>query len=203
MENWRKFISESAKPTKTIPQAIEDAGGAIDMELLSQETGISPEALRVQMEEDEDYDIHLDGDIVGLKGLKKEGSNFFDNMRAKKKRCGDRKTGDCAEDRPTDKQWDKITAENDETLEEKKKKKKKPCKPTKGKARAKRVDGKCVSYGQKGERAGGGKRVRPGTAAADRYCARSAGIPKCKNPPCANTLSRRAWKCRGKKSVAE
>ena len=32
---------------------------------------------------------------------------------------------------------------------------------------------------------------------------RSAGIKKCKNPPCANTLSRRKWKCRGKKSMAE
>ena len=41
-----------------------------------------------------------------------EGSNFFDNMRAKQQRCkGKPKTGDCAEDRPTSKQWKKITAE--------------------------------------------------------------------------------------------
>ena len=39
-------------------------------------------------------------------------SNFFANMRAKRKKCkGKPKTGDCAEDRPTDKQWKKITTE--------------------------------------------------------------------------------------------
>jgi len=45
-------------------------------------------------------------------------SNFFANMRAKQKRCkGKPKTGDCAEDRPTKKQWKKITAEDlDEDL---------------------------------------------------------------------------------------
>ena len=41
-----------------------------------------------------------------------EESNFFDNMRAKQKRCkGKPKTGDCAEDRPTKKAWKKITKE--------------------------------------------------------------------------------------------
>ena len=39
-------------------------------------------------------------------------SNFFDNMRKKKERCkGKPKTGDCAEDRPTKKQWKDITSE--------------------------------------------------------------------------------------------
>ena len=79
--------------------------------------------------------------------------------------------------------------------------KKKPCKPSKGKRFAKRVDGKCRSYGQAGQAKGGGDRIRPGTKKADAYCARSAGIKKCKNPPCANTLSRKKWKCRGKKSM--
>jgi len=78
----------------------------------------------------------------------------------------------------------------------------KPCKPSKGKRFAKRVDGKCRSFGQAGQAKGGGDRIRPGTAKGDAYCARSAGIKKCKNPPCANTLSRKKWKCRGKKSVA-
>ncbi len=82
-------------------------------------------------------------------------------------------------------------------------KKKKPCKPSKGKRFAKRVDGKCRSYGQKGQAKGGGDRIRPGTAKGDAYCARSAKIKKCKNPPCANALSRKKWKCRGSKSVAE
>ena len=75
---------------------------------------------------------------------------------------------------------------------EEKKKKKKACKPSKGKRFAKRVDGKCRSFGQEGPRTGGGDRIRPGTADGDAYCARSAGIKKCKNPPCANKLSRKS-----------
>jgi|TARA_R110002126_G_scaffold1579_8_gene9285 hypothetical protein len=82
------------------------------------------------------------------------------------------------------------------------KKKKKACKPSKGKRFAKRVDGKCRSFGQKGQAKGGGDRIRPGTKKGDAYCARSAKIKKCKNPPCANALSRKKWKCRGSKSVA-
>jgi hypothetical protein len=79
--------------------------------------------------------------------------------------------------------------------------KKKPCKPSKGKRFAKRVNGKCRSYGQKGQAKGGGDRIRPGTKKGDAYCARSAKIKKCKNPPCANDLSRKKWKCRGSKSM--
>jgi len=88
--------------------------------------------------------------------------------------------------------WDKL----DE-------KKKKPCKPSKGKRFAKRVDGKCRSFGQSGQAKGGGDRIRPGTKKGDAYCARSAKIKKCKNPPCANDLSRKKWKCRGSKSMKE
>tara|TARA_A100001515_G_scaffold144976_1_gene151098 strand:- start:143 stop:1477 length:1335 start_codon:yes stop_codon:yes gene_type:complete len=87
-----------------------------------------------------------------------------------------------------------------EVLEEKKKK---PCKPSKGKRFAKRVNGKCRSFGQKGQAKGGGDRIRPGTKKGDAYCARSAKIKKCKNPPCANDLSRKKWKCRGSKSMRE
>jgi hypothetical protein len=90
-------------------------------------------------------------------------------------------------------------------LKEKKKKKKKPAK---GKRFVKIVKGKGgrtrkVSYGQAGKAKKGGDRIRPGTKKGDAYCARSAKIKKCKNPPCANTLSRKKWKCRGSKSVAE
>ena len=81
--------------------------------------------------------------------------------------------------------------------------KKKACNPSKGKRFAKRVDGKCRSFGQAGQAKGGGDRIRPGTKKGDAYCARSAGIKKCKNPPCANTLCRKKWKCRGKKSMKE
>ena len=90
-----------------------------------------------------------------------------------------------------------------EKKKKKKKKKKKACKPSKGKGFAKRVNGKCRSYGQKGKAKDGGDRIRPGTAKGHAYCARSAKIKKCKNPPCANTLSRKKWKCRGSRSVAE
>ena len=58
-----------------------------------------------------------------------------------------------------------------------------------------------VSYGQAGKAKEGGDRIRPSSKKADAYCARSAGIKKCKKPPCANALSRKKWKCRGKKSM--
>ena len=83
-------------------------------------------------------------------------------------------------------------------LEEKKGK----CTPSKGKRFAKRVNGKCRSYGQAGKAKKGGDRIRPGTAKGNAYCARSAKIKKCKNPPCANALSRKKWKCQGSRSVA-
>ena len=94
-----------------------------------------------------------------------------------------------------------VKEEFDAVLDEKKKKK--PCKPSKGKRFAKRVNGKCRSYGQAGKAKGGGDRIRPGTKKGDAYCARSAKIKKCKNPPCANDLSRKKWKCRGSKSMKE
>jgi len=83
-----------------------------------------------------------------------------------------------------------------------------PLKPAKGKARAKRTaSGKKVSYGQAGKAKGGGRRVKPGTAKGDGYCARSFGIKqglskKKKNDPnTPNNLSRKRWKCKGKKST--
>jgi hypothetical protein len=100
--------------------------------------------------------------------------------------------------RADDKEIDVV---KEEEMEEAKKKK--PCKPSKGKRFAKRVNGKCRSFGQKGQAKGGGDRIRPGTKKGDAYCARSAKIKKCKNPPCANDLSRKKWKCRGSKSMRE
>lgn len=79
-------------------------------------------------------------------------------------------------------------------------------KPAKGKAKVKiTATGKRVSYGQAGKAKGGGPRVRPGTKKGDSYCARSAGQMK-KNPKAARNpnsplrLSRKRWKCAGKKS---
>ena len=82
-------------------------------------------------------------------------------------------------------------------------KKKKPCKKAKGKRYVKRVNGRCRSFGQAGKAKDGGDRIRPGTKKGDAYCARSVKIKKCKNPPCANALSRKKWKCRGSKSMKE
>ena len=82
-------------------------------------------------------------------------------------------------------------------------------KPSKGKRFAKKVKNprtgrtRTVSYGQAGKAKKGGDRIRPGTKKGDAYCARSAKIKKCKNPPCANTLSRKKWKCQGSRSVVE
>ena len=102
------------------------------------------------------------------------------------------------------KNWGNKSKKNEELNEEEMEEaKKKPCKPSKGKRFAKRVDGKCRSFGQKGQAKGGGDRIRPGTKKGDAYCARSAKIKKCKNPPCANALSRKKWKCRGSKSMKE
>jgi|TARA_R100000458_G_scaffold50966_1_gene51425 hypothetical protein len=86
-------------------------------------------------------------------------------------------------------------------------------KPRKGKAKVKTFKDKKtgrkrkVSYGQAGKAKGGGPRVKPGTKKGDSYCARSYGIkkrlPKKKqnDPNTPNNLSRKRWKCRGKKSM--
>jgi hypothetical protein len=140
-------------------------------------------------------------------GKKKPG--LWANIAAKKKRIksgsGEKKAKPGDKDYPKTLDIDEdlnaiIDEEIQAVLDEKAKK---PCKPSKGKRFAKRVDGKCRSFGQKGQAKGGGDRIRPGTAKGDAYCARSAKIKKCKNPPCANALSRKKWKCRGSKSMKE
>jgi hypothetical protein len=79
-------------------------------------------------------------------------------------------------------------------------------KPAPGKARAKKVGDRTVSYGQAGPAKDGGPRVRPGTDKGDAYCARSAGQMKdhpkaAKDPNSPLRLSRARWKCEGKRSV--
>ena len=99
--------------------------------------------------------------------------------------------------------------EEDEVLDEKKKKKrnKKACKPSKGKKFARRVKGRCVSYGQAGKAKGGGARIKPGTGKGNAYCARSYGDMKSHGKDCSGKdrgtplcLSRQKWKCSGKYS---
>tara|TARA_Y100000593_G_scaffold86819_1_gene166294 strand:+ start:1901 stop:2365 length:465 start_codon:yes stop_codon:yes gene_type:complete len=140
-------------------------------------------------------------------GKKKPG--LWVNIAAKEKRIkagsGEKKAKPGDKDYPEtldiDEDVDAIIDEEIEAVLDEKKKK--PCKPSKGKRFAKRVNGKCRSYGQAGKAKGGGDRIRPGTKKGDAYCARSAKIKKCKNPPCANDLSRKKWKCRGSKSMKE
>ena len=146
---------------------------------------------------------------------RKEGSKRdYPACRPSPSKCGDKGRGSSWGKKSakneafelTQEQLDIIVMEEYNAILEKKKKKKKkkkPCKPSKGKRFAKRVDGKCRSYGQAGQAKGGGDRIRPGTKKGDAYCARSAKIKKCKNPPCANDLSRKKWKCRGSKSMKE
>lgn len=64
-----------------------------------------------------------------------------------------------------------------------------------------------VSYGQAGKAADGGDRIRPGTKKGSSYCARSYGIKKRlskdkqNDPNTPNNLSRKKWRCSGKKSM--
>ena len=82
-------------------------------------------------------------------------------------------------------------------------------KPAAGKASVKVVKNavtgrtRKVSYGQAGKAKDGGKRIRPGTAKGDAYCARSAKIEGDwkSDPNSPNNLSRKKWKCRGSKSM--
>ena len=130
--------------------------------------------------------------------LEKERPGLWANIRAK--RASGRpmaKKGSKAY-KTAKKAGDKINKEVDEAK----------TKPAKGKRFAKKVKGKggrtrTVSYGQAGKAKKGGDRIRPGTKKGHAYCARSAKIKKCKNPPCANTLSRKKWKCQGSRSVPE
>ncbi len=96
--------------------------------------------------------------------------------------------------------------DEDEELYEAKKKKK-GCKPSKGKKFARRVKGRCVSYGQAGKAKGGGARIKPGTGKGNAYCARSYGDMKSHGKDCSGKdrgtplcLSRQKWKCSGKYS---
>jgi hypothetical protein len=82
-------------------------------------------------------------------------------------------------------------------------------KPAAGKASVKVVKNavtgrtRKVSYGQAGKAKDGGKRIRPGTAKGDSYCARSAKIKGDwkSDPNSPNNLSRKRWKCKGSKSM--
>ena len=201
MENWRKFVNEEkskglwanihAKRKRGEPPA---KPGDEDY----------PETLEIEESEENKKEIDCDdmikrcADLDRLLGL-------YDQMTPKQQKKVDTLAACCnakAADAEALQHEPDHETEIEPLDEKKKRKKKKACKPSKGKRFAKRVKGKCRSFGQKGKAKDGGDRIRPGTKKGDAYCARSFKIKKCKNPPCANALSRKKWKCRGKKSVA-
>lgn len=157
---------------------------------------IKEDSLEEEVTPDEEEELEkIKDELKGASKMHKSQSDRIKKITANegKKNCG------CGQD-PCKTYGIQEQVVNEEELEEKKKK---PCKPSKGKRFAKRVNGKCRSFGQKGKAKDGGDRIRPGTKKGDAYCARSAKIKKCKNPPCANDLSRKKWKCRGSKSMKE
>ena len=157
------------------------------------------------LHEDEDYCPYCTTKLKEIvkksvnKLMEKEKPGLWANIRAKRKSGKPMAKKGSKAYKTAKKAGDKINKEVDEvSINEKKGK----CKPSKGKRFAKRVSGKCRSFGQKGKAKKGGDRIRPGTKKGNAYCARSAKIKKCKNPPCANALSRKKWKCQGSRSVA-
>ena len=171
-------------------KVLKDEGGASGMDPFIKAIGDGMEdEIKKTLDAMPDVGQHRDDDYI------LDDSKEIDIVKEQKKNCG------CGQD-PCKTYGIQEQVVNEEELEEKKKKKK-ACKPSKGKRFAKRVNGKCRSFGQKGQAKGGGDRIRPGTKKGDAYCARSAKIKKCKNPPCANDLSRKKWKCRGSKSMRE
>tara|TARA_R110000787_G_scaffold76800_6_gene169191 strand:+ start:507 stop:1106 length:600 start_codon:yes stop_codon:yes gene_type:complete len=195
LENWRLFAESHTKEheeeLKTIVGELEKAS---EMH--------AGQAKRIQQMLDETDDDKLKEELEEKKNKagKEQGADgkaCWDGYKYAGTEGGKDKCVPMEEEQDLD---SIIDEEIQTVLDEKAKK---PCKPSKGKRFAKRVDGKCRSFGQKGQAKGGGDRIRPGTKKGDAYCARSAKIKKCKNPPCANALSRKKWKCRGSKSVAE
>ena len=138
-------------------------------------------------------------------GMKKKGGKTVPNCVPKNE--GSSWDGSASKDpgmwdgKPSEKQRNKPFPAMGEEVDEAK------TKPAKGKRFAKKVKNpktgrtRTVSYGQSGKAKKGGDRIRPGTKKGHAYCARSAKIKKCKNPPCANALSRKKWKCQGSRSV--
>ena len=219
LENWRKFIVESNKRTGVLNS--NHSGEVYTHGLYSSNMETAPAGVEGQEVEiisgwqDQGIEwklINVDGiegwiESEALDEAKSAGDPCWkDYEMVGMKEKGGKEVPNCV---PIKEEYYEVAALDEseeycpacvETMDEAKKK---ACKPSKGKRFAKRVDGKCRSYGQSGQAKGGGDRIRPGTKKGDAYCARSAGIKKCKNPPCANTLSRKKWKCRGKKSMKQ
>ena len=172
------LYEDEESPLHKVAMALDSEGGAAGLNKLVELTGLSKKEVEDIIAQNKDIDFHKAGDVVELTGLEEDMDISEGTITLR-------------------------LAQMEDLDEKKKKKKKKPCKKAKGKRYVKRVNGRCRSFGQAGKAKGGGDRIRPGTKKGDAYCARSAKIKKCKNPPCANDLSRKKWKCRGSKSMRE
>ena len=169
-------------------KVLKDEGGASGMDPFVKAVGKGMEdEIKKTLDAMPDVGQHKDKDYI------LDDKKQINVVKEGKKNCG------CGQD-PCKTYGIQEQVVNEEELEEKKKK---PCKKAKGKKFVKRVNGKCRSFGQAGKAKDGGARIRPGTKKGHAFCARTAKIKKCKNPPCANDLSRKKWKCRGSRSVPE
>jgi hypothetical protein len=173
-----------------ILKTLEKEGGAAALKALIKASKTSKKDLKTQLSKMKGVAQHQDGDYISTpinekkKGL--DGKACWDGYKLQGTKM---KNG---------KRVDNCVKMEEDINEETGK-----CTPSQGKRFAKRINGKCRSFGQAGKAKKGGDRIRPGTAKGNAYCARSAKIKKCKNPPCANALSRKKWKCQGSRSVAE
>jgi hypothetical protein len=186
----KRIKEEEEKPDlkSKVIKALRDEGGAAGMDALIKHTEASKEEIDKVVDSADNIKVHEDGDIILMDSLEEqliheEIENFLEESLY----------------------YGLIDEE--EELNEAKKKKKKACKPSKGKKFARRVKGRCVSYGQAGKAKGGGARIKPGTSKGNAYCARSYGDMKSHGKDCSGKdrgtplcLSRQKWKCSGKYS---
>ena len=186
----KRIKEEEEKPDlkSKVIKALRDEGGAAGMDALIKHPEASKEEIDKVVDSADNIKVHEDGDIILMDSLEEqliheEIENFLEESLY----------------------YGLIDEE--EELNEAKKKKKKACKPSKGKKFARRVKGRCVSYGQAGKAKGGGARIKPGTSKGNAYCARSYGDMKSHGKDCSGKdrgtplcLSRQKWKCSGKYS---
>jgi|TARA_A100000172_G_scaffold71799_1_gene52587 hypothetical protein len=183
-----KEEEEKSDLKSKVIKALRDEGGAAGMDALKKHTEASKEEIDKVVASADNIKVHEDGDIILMDSLEeqlilKKLENFLEEALY----------------------YGLIDEEEEQELYEGKKKK--ACKPSKGKKFARRVKGRCVSYGQAGKAKGGGPRIKPGTGKGNAYCARSYGDMKSHGKDCSGKdrgtplcLSRQKWKCSGKYS---
>ena len=196
---------------KKIEQILRDEGGAAGMEPFLKEFGeeMKDEIVKalngmpnVAQHEDGDYILDDDKDVDISEGMNcgcgQDPCRTYGKNNSKIIAIVNEEIENYLEESLYYGLIDEDQAEREALLE---KKKKKACKPRKGKKYAKRVGGKCKSYGAKGYK------IAPGTSKGDSYCARSYGDMKSHGKDCSGKdrgtplcLSRQKWKCSGKYS---